>query len=418
MLARRLLLEPNNPNVEGGGGNTPAPVAPYKIKETSDKTPAGLKSGKLPEESKKFEFKVDPSLLQSDNQVDVPKEVVDIPAKSTPLDVANKLLEKDKPASEIQKAEPTDKPVVQKVEAEQVQKVEDKPVQAHKSEEIRPIVPKSKEAPKEFDYTGHDEQETYILKNMSVEARKHVSKLMKENKELAANKSGTYMQHPDAYVLDPQFSKLNEDVSFLEREAAHWESQLLKIENGEKWNPLQGFDKNGQPVYGAAQDPTTTDKIKISRFLNDISSQYRNKQTELQQFAGNYKSRIQQDSQAIQQERARRFGWVADPTIMKSTLTLPNGQEQTVEQVRNAIINLFPPYMRNTLGVEVAADLFAAFQIQDEELRTLRAGKSVAQVQQKEVARAEPTSHKSNAEDTSKKVIGGIKEFSIKGMPV
>lgn len=88
-----------------------------------------------------------------------------------------------------------------------------------------------------------------------------------------------------------------------------------------------------------------------------------------------------------------------------------------IQNISDYAMSLFPPYMRNTQGVEVAADLFAALQIYGQEIRELKAGKQVAEVRAEEVTRAEPTSRNTPVND-NKGRINGVKEFSLSGLPI
>lgn len=421
MLLKRsfMLLDPT-PSEGGGGQQTPpaAPVAPSQPRTLSPKsvgveTPAKA----LPEASKGFEFKIeDPSLLSDADGTLMPEIKTDkpntVPPKAeTPLDVANKMLAE----------KPTEKPVAKPEEVKAKVPAVPEVAVATKQDEVvpkGPLVPKSKVAAQEFDYSGFSQEEASALKQMSTGARDFTIKILKERKELSSQTGGTYLQHPDAYVLDPQFNELNEDVSYAEKEAMHWQDQLIKAQNGEKWRPVEKWDSKGNPVLGAEQPPTVQAIEQMRMYMNKCNIFADQKRNQLQAFAQNYKSRIQQDTNNIQQERARRFGWVADPKIMESTLVVEDGSEQTVAQVRNTLINLFPPYMRKETGVQVAADLFAAFQIIQQELRDAKSAGAVVQQKVADTFRAEPTTQRGGAAAATQaagKVINGVKEFSLNG---
>lgn len=393
MIQRRLLLEPNSPVTEGGGE--------IKHDNFTQKTIPGAKEPSAT--VKAVEFKADSSLLEP-VAGDIKPDAVNVQQSFTPLDAAKAMLEEPKvepKKEEAKKAEPTAKTV----EAPKVVPTEEF-VQ-------KPIAPKSSKEAKEFDYSGFSQEEASALRQMSTGARDFALKVIKEKKELESQKGGQFMQHPNAYTLDPQFNILQEDVFYGNKEAAYWQDQLAKVKSGENWNPVTGWDKNGNPILGTEQTPTAVAEEQIRLMMNRCYQAVEVKQQELQQFVGTYKQRVQQDSSAIQAERVKRFGWVGNPEILKETVILDNGKEESVAEIRNTLINLFPPYMRNTAGVEVAADLFAAIQIYGQELREARAGKQTAEVQAKEITRAEP---KSTA--GAGKEVRGVKEFSLAGMPV
>ena len=422
----RLLETPNQNNggAEGNGGaasnSNPAattpPVTPFVVREKSTGK-IGVEPGpsKLPEGAKDFEFKADSSLVDAEPG-DVKAEAVKVEQKAqTPLEAAKAMIAEGKKEGEQQAAQQIP-PKKEEGQQQQATPVQPRQIQPKAKGQAQPV--------KEFDYTGFTQEEAAELRQMSTTARDFTVKLIKQNKELSTQQGGQYLQHPDAYVLDPAFNQIGEDVSYAEKEAKYWEQQLILIRQGKPWKKKKKWDANGNPIVGAEQVANEQADIAVSRWANNAYQIAQQKRGELQNFAATHKQRVQADANAIQQERARRFGWVADPKIMQSTFINDAGQEVTVEACRNALINLFPPYMRKELGVQVAADLFAAFQIQAEELRNGGASKQVQQEIQREERRAEPVSGaKSQVQPEGqnggvKSPFGRVKEFSIAGMPV
>src|SRR6267378_910184 len=89
----------------------------------------------------------------------------------------------------------------------------------------KPIVPAGTQ-PKQRDYTSFNAEETKILKAMSNEAFAYTSNLIKQNKELSGLKDASYLQHPNAYVLDPRFQEEQQNIQYFQQEAAYWQQQL------------------------------------------------------------------------------------------------------------------------------------------------------------------------------------------------
>lgn len=389
---------------------------------------AGIKSASIASQSPRnptaaemaVKFSMDPEFAENPTPAHTPKGVVkidpvdepnrtiepehvDAPPKSN-VKVESKKVESDgKPAT---LDDPTLKPIVPV-----------KPVAAATAQKgvIEPIVPKGVEK-KEFDYTGFNEGEVTILKNMSVQSREAVVKVLKENKELSKLKDGQYLQNPNAYTLDPQYTALQDDVFYYNKEAQHWQEQLIKIKNGEKWSGIQSWDKQGNPVYGPEQVPTHQAEEQARLMLNRCITATEGKQGELKQFAGKYKDRITNDSKAIRNEREVRFGWVKDPELLKGEVEIEPGLVKTVKDIREDLISLFPPYMRNTDAVEVAADLFVSLQIYGQEIRSLKAGGNIQAAIEEEKLKVEPSSKNGNT-DTTGAVKGSPKKFTLAGMP-
>lgn len=378
---------------------TPAEKAIKFVKDDSlmDNTPAST----IPKDVVKIEPHLEPQRTQEPEHVDTPKSNVK---------------KENKP--ETAKAEPTGKEGTKSV----IESKKDNPATVIPPDKgastVQPIVPKGIDK-KEFDYTGFSGDEQVILKNMSVQSREHVIKLMKENKELSKNKDASFLQHPSAYTLDPQYTTLQDDVKYADKEAEYWQEQLTRIKNGDTWKPIKGFKTiNGREVIETGDErPATHQAEEQARLMmNRCLLHSENKQQEIKQFTGKYKERLTSDNKAIQAERELRFGWVKNPEILKGQVEIEPGLIKTVQEIREDIISLFPPYMRNQIAVEVAADLFASLQIYGQELREAKANKQIEQVKEDEVTRAEPTSKTGGgSEETIKN--GRVAKFTLAGLP-
>ena len=310
------------------------------------------------------------------------------------------------------KAEPKAEPTAASAVAPVV-----KPTEAVKiAPEIKPITPitPSSATPKTRDYSSFSPEEAAVLKQMSNEAFDYTSRILKERKELEPLRNSSFLQHPEAYQLDPAYKTIQEDAQYLNAEAQYWESQLLAISEGKPWAPLVSW-KNGQPVLGAEQQPTELAKIQVTKCMNQCAYGAQQAGTKLQQFTSGYQQRVQADNGLIQQECAKRFSWVADPKILDATVNVEGVGDQTIKDIRKDFINIFPPYMRNTTGVDVSAHLWVAMQIQQQKIRELENGKHVAEVKKEEVLLAEPSS--TNRQAPAGKQINGVTEFSLEGMP-
>lgn len=281
---------------------------------------------------------------------------------------------------------------------------------------VKPIMPPSAEKKTaQRDYTGFSNEEQAILKQMSNDAFDYTSRVLKEKKELEKLKGATFLQHPSAYTLDPQYQELQTEAHFVNKEFQYWQSQLEKITNGEEWQPILKWDAQGNPVVGTARKAGPMDAEQVRLAMNQCLQIGQQKQGLMQQFVGSYQQRIANDNAAIQAEQSKRFGWVADPKLMESKINVEGVGEKTIAQIRQDFINLFPAYHHNTPGVDVAANLFVALQIYGAQLREAQAGKQVAEIKKEEVLRAEPSS--SAAPAKTPKTFGGVSTFTLEGMP-
>lgn len=371
------------------------------------------------------EFVADPSLLsesESSEQVVVDKKVESKPTEKKEVkEVDGKPISSAKPKEEVKStvssATKDDKKVAEV-------KKEEKPVAAVPGE-VKPILPLSAQ-PKARDYTGFSAEEQSVLKAMSNEAFEYTTKLIKERKELSALKDASYLQHPQAYTLSPEYSKLQEEAYYLNAEAQFWQQQSLAIAEGKDWHALQSWDlKTGQPIVGPPQKASTEAGKNADRYALHLFNKAQGVNEQIQQFSGRYKQQVDSDNAAIQQECARRFGWVADPKLLDEKIVNPAVGEKTIKQVREDFIGLFPIYHQNSVGVQVAAHLFAALQIYGQKIHELENNKQVAAVKEEEktlietTPKDQPTVQKEvNGHMAGQRGMWETKEFSTEGMPV
>lgn len=381
------------------------------------------------------EFKIDPSLL-SDDPVAPSGAANNIASTVEPekkAETEKKTTEQPKEEKKVETAAKEDKKVVAvdgKPIVPAVPKKEDtKPAETKKEEakltagEIKPILPVSAQ-PKARDYTGFTIEEQNVLRAMSNEAFEYTSKLIKEQKELSKLKDSNYLQHPLAYTLSPEYTKLQEDAYYANMEGQFWREQAVRIAKGEDWFALTGWDKNGQPILSAPQKASTEAGKDADRYSLHLFNKTQEINNQLQQFSGRFKQQIDTDNAIIQQECAKRFGWCADPKMLDEKVSNPSIGERTIKQILEDFKGLFPAYHQNSVGIQVAAHLFAALQIYGQRIHELENNKAVAAVKEEEKALIE-TPNKEQAPAPKVETNGATsrgmwetKEFSLEGLPV
>ncbi len=164
--------------------------------------------------------------------------------------------------------------------------------------EIKPILPLAAQ-PKQRDYTGYSAEEVSVLKQMSNDAFNYTSKIIKEQKELSKLKDASYLQHPLAYTLSPEYGKLQEDSYYLNAEAQFWQQQVVAIQDGKEWFELKGWNKDGSPAVGAPQKPTTEAAENARKYSLHLFNKAQGVTEQVQQFSGRYKQQIDYDTQQI-----------------------------------------------------------------------------------------------------------------------
>lgn len=382
----------------------------------------------------------DGSTIKTDNgtelKVEAPEKKEEKVAEVTP--VAKESVEKKEVVTEKKEEKKEEKKSVLKAPKEEPKKEEVKPeekkeavaaenkeekaVATEKKEVSKLITPKSpaekKEASDTFDYTGFAPQEVTNLKNMSRQSRDWAAALVKQNKELSSLKDSTYLQHEGAYVLSPDYKQLQQRQYLAVTEGRAWEQALLNIRGGKKFRDITGFDNRGQPIMSEERDPSDADEIRVSSNLNACIQANNALSGQLQEFPTQYRNRLQTDLQAIQQERNSRFAWAQDPKLLEYSVEMEGGQEKKIKDIISDFTSIWPPYLQNSPGVKVAADMMVALVIRSAELREALNGQQVEKIKKEEAVRGEPTSEAAPTEITGETKVNGHavpKSFSLDG---
>lgn len=271
------------------------------------------------------------------------------------------------------------------------------------------------DATEQFDYAGYSEAEVTNLKNMSRQSREWVANLHKEANELRKNKDGSYLQHPSAYTLSPEYQSLQEDATYAVKEATYWSEQLQNVKDGKDVIPLAGWNADGSPKFGAAVKPSDKVEEILRMNVNNAYNVARDMKGKLETFPTKFKTQYSNDVRAINAERAKRFPWTSEPSLLKHTMDV-DGQEKSIEQIRSDFLSLFPPYMRQELGTNVAADMLVGLVLRDIENKDLQSKAGVVNTLKNEEELVEPTS-KAKVQEAGKPKHGKVKTFSMEGMP-
>lgn len=283
---------------------------------------------------------------------------------------------------------------------------------------IKPITPvKDKKEDDTFDYSKYTSDQQQVLKQMSNTAKREYAKVVDENKQLAALKDSNYLQHEQGYTLSPEYQQIQQKNQLAMTEGKCWEQALLDIKAGKEFREITGFDQNGNPILSAPRASTDRDEIRISNNLSACINAVRNNQSELQTFPNQFKQRMTQDLQNINTERHNRFAWVQDPKLLDYSVEVEGQGTQKIGDIKQNFKSLFPPYLSNSIAVEVASDMMVAMVIQGAELREAKNNQQVATIKQKEMQRGEPTSDAAETAPSKLREKGVPSVFSLEGLP-
>lgn len=371
-----------------------------------------------PPEALKGTFTDDPSLYSSEGDIKVVAE--DKTGNVTPvkevevLPAPNKEVEKK--AEEKVKEEPKTE---DKARDEMGKFIKPPKKEGEKKEEVK-VEEKSKIAqikvPEKtvdaFDYSGYSDSEVHALKNMSRTSREFAVKLIKENKELAKAKGEVFYQSPDAYVLAPEYKELQEKAFYARQEARIFAEQLEQVKQVKPINKLLGWDAQGKPVFDTKETPVSGIlEEELRNYYSEALRTVNGLSGKMQAFPDQYKAKISQDIGTITNYRKQQFAWAADPTLEDHTIEV-GGEDVPIKTIRQNVINMLPPYLRNNPAADLCADAIVAINIQGAALREAQNALQVKEVQKKEQERIEPTS---NEKVPVKSANDGM--FSAVGMP-
>lgn len=215
-------------------------------------------------------------------------------------------------------------------------------------EEIRPLVNKLPNAT--FNKFAPEITKWY-------EAAKKVPDLEKQLAE--AQKSGSFINHPEAYKLAPEFNQLQQQLQYDEFEKNHWYNQLLKIRSGEDWVMLTGYDQQGLPLYQQMKAPDNgqTDiraELQVNQFMNEAQMLRGRRMEQLRNLQENFAGSFQQAQEQLAAHENKLFPGFVDESKLseadkKYMQTVSNGLPpalKTLPVVSRYLQKSFASFMR------------------------------------------------------------------------
>lgn len=165
--------------------------------------------------------------------------------------------------------------------------------------------PAPKTQPHARDYTGLNEDEQRLFKNMSAESYKRMRPIYDQHKKIAEREAQIAEREKqinqalpkgvfdveDAYILSPQFRAAHTAAEGFKYEADYWSKQLEAIESGEKWKPLMLDPKTNEFYEGKPQDATPQAKAAVMRNLAQATQQYTVHQQRVAEVQGSFQAR-------------------------------------------------------------------------------------------------------------------------------
>lgn len=394
MYKNRFLLRDPLP-VDGGGAGPASPPPANRVTQMKASPSSGV-----PHPAKAVPKEIADTTFNAVEDF----EVEQLPTKVVSEDKSGKVtpVEPSAEPSPEPKEKPA-KPEVKETAKEEIKKEEpapllkppaEKPLATGKGkEDIKPIgLPEKKEA---RDYTGFAPEEANALKQMSNEGYVLTSKLIKDNRELKKLEGTTYLQHENAYVLDPQFQELQLDATYAKKEGDYWKSQLIAMDGGKNWKPIVKWDVNGNPVLGAEQPGSKAAELEVARMMNQAYGVAQSTQGKLAEYPSKYKTYIKDALKDVDNECKQRFSWEADHKLLDYTISIAyqdGNRDVSIKDIKKEFSELFPAPLRAHPAVNVAANLMVALRIGQAQMAANTGTAAVTEIKKEEQQLGEPAS--------------------------
>ena len=244
-----------------------------------------------------------------------------------------------------------DKPLAEPA-AEEAPSTEEVPTN-EKPEEVTPVVPSRTPSHKRQvtprDYSDIDEADKVLFRDMSNDAFNKLKPLYLENKKLKpeleavkklvaqqSNIPANVYEHPDGYILTPQYRKAASDVNDAQLIFNHWQSQLQAIEEGKGTYTTLTRDANNQLSYAQEVPVDSSSKTKLLTLMNGAQNQYIKYSAEAEALVKTHSQQYQQAQTFLKDHSQKSF----------AVFYSDEGKKVYGPQI-DAIVESFPPAYRN-----------------------------------------------------------------------
>ena len=251
-----------------------------------------------------------------------------------------------------------------------------------------PAVNKGIKSPDARDYSEFPEEWREGLKKTSNEAFNIFKQLHKENKELKSttaklDESGiptAWYNHPQAYTLHPTYNNTVTKLNTVSAETQSYIAALEKIEDGEEFSVISGWDKNGSPIYSSSLKPTTANKAKVLAGISQGQGMVESLRTQANTFAQNFARGYQQEEAYVNDVLLKNF-----PTLFDGT------DKEAVKNYNDFINDLVPSSFKDHPLARSAAALFTHVVKLTNENNQLKRDSGLASRLKQNKSLAEPT---------------------------
>lgn len=293
-----------------------------------------------------------------------------IPEEVAHKDAAAKV--KEKPAL----ADAKDKPEEAEEEADATPKEgEDTPEQPAANEQLPP----------KRDVSQFDAMEAKVLKNMKndhfafmskrlmeyKQSQQEVEKLQQKVKEQGEllQKGGvpsSWYDHPLAFTLTPEYTKLADHGGKLEAEKSFYEAQLVNILEGKEFVELTGYTANGQPQFTPPRKPNNQDQVRLNSLVQQYATAIQMNQSQIGSLQGSF-----------QQQHKQAFDGVN--TYLDTQIGKLIPELRPTKEAMKVFTDALPPQCKERIPAEAGAKMYGII---------LQQAKELAKYKEKELAAA------------------------------
>lgn len=209
----------------------------------------------------------------------------------------------------------------------------------------------------ERDFSDLDDDEKLIFQKMSNEAYAKLYPLYKEHKtlkpqletqskriaELEKNAlPANYYQHPNGFILSPEFNQLSEELQVSQVVENHWRTQLKKMEAGEDWQDLDITD-DGKFKLSEPKPSDGSSKVDVLSYYQHAISQRQQAEKNIKGLVDTFGQRHGKLSSFVKTDIEDRFFPMYKDEILKK----PESKEvvAALDRVKAA----FPEELQNDL---------------------------------------------------------------------
>lgn len=432
-LQKKLLLTPDD---SAGGSVTTAPAAttPAPSPAASMAKAATALGGGKKQEVKEVPASVKASTFGVEAEMDgllgTNDLVGDAPSKLK-TKVTNPDDEHFDPNLDIGDGSPKPLSDEEKEQLANIDKKGDKPKEQAEEDNTQVKDEENKIRTKSKNLESFDPEDRPFVKQMSDKAGAHFLRKLNSLKEeistarlqLKEIEDGglplSYQNHPDAFILSPEYKQAAQGVQRLSQEAEHWREQLQRVINNEAFNDIAGFDKDGNLARGELIQPNPQLIEDVRALYYKANNLVENEKGKLGQLRGQFKAGYDKNKTDIDNGIKQHLGWLDSPSLAGVKIKLDGVNEEfTTKELGEFFKNSYAPKaFKDHPMTAASASLFAAFTLVNNLYQQEKAKNNVKAKNTTDAAKAEPLIDNGGVAPTPKTVNlgkrGSVRDFNF-----